>query len=88
MLNLSFSDNCESGNGIYNLTFPPHYNSHNPDLEAPGAVNISYRFRLEQITNVNDIEGTVSMLMYIEVNWPDTRIVKDTCRGRVSLLNC
>lgn len=75
---------CESGNQLYNLTFPANYDSASPYLGENGPINISYRFRLEQITDVNDLEGTLSMLMYVEINWPDRRIVNDTCRGRVT----
>ena len=77
-------DDCESGNLLYDLMFPVDYDNASPYLGGPGPVNISYRYRLEQITDVSDIEGTISMLMYVEINWPDLRIVNDSCRGRVS----
>ena len=72
---------CEEVAKWFNVTFPQNYNDLLPDFSQGAPVNVSIVIELDQISDINDHEGIVEMLMEISVTWQDDRIVNksDEC---------
>ena len=61
---LSFA-NCSDLGKWHDTVFPPDYNELRPDQSLGTPLNVSVKFIVDQITEINDQEGTIELLMTV-----------------------